>query len=523
MSEQAPKSPQTPEPAPVSVERAFDPDLRQGQKDLDEYMASRPYQDAKGNVHDPVNNGFVNPDQYFDAQREAAYEANGANYANMPTSILAKKWAQAEFNQDRTSVDSIEDALLDKAVAQENREKERDPGRPDDESGKLLDHLNDIKERELQKMIEESIDPDANNGNSSGHRANTNAKDPEKKEKFTVKDVYYDPEDDGTSQTAAEISDEGYALHLDQLHGRPTLLTAGDTTYYVSGNYINDLEKMKQPEPQDGEEWKFDGEQPMPKITVGKPLVIDGKEVGGPITKVEISGGRKDFDGLQKNADFESRGEDPFGKAYDILKDAYGWGEEPTALLEAGETRPKLRERIRNAMLRAAVAVQSRTTSVREFYGDKERGDGRKAVSAVIGATALFGIGLAVSKGVPLLDGGHDKEIAPHLLKPNAHQHVQEAIGGGTPAPITPEEHVTLAPGAGDGGTAAVNPVRLHPGQNPWTVSEHRLQELGLAHPTDPQIEAYDKAMAQMNPDVYKYAGESSENIPVGTVLKLPR
>lgn len=185
-----------------------------------------------------------------------------------------------------------------------------------------------------------------------------------------------------------------------------------------------------------------------------------------------------------------------------------------------------IRGRVQAAMLRASFYLGEKMDQAREYFSDDEKGKRRKVAAGVVGVLAVAGGAYLAYKGVPG-GGSHGGEaaLAPPV-KPQHHEAVQHAQSvaqgnGGTTAPEHAQPSInggTTAPAAGRPGV-----TELKSGQNPWTVSEHRLHELGNAHPSAAQIEHYDKAMAQANPDVYSYAGDSSENIPAGTVLKLPK
>jgi hypothetical protein len=62
----------------------------------------------------------------------------------------------------------------------------------------------------------------------------------------------------------------------------------------------------------------------------------------------------------------------------------------------------------------------------------------------------------------------------------------------------------------------------VHRSSDPWKVSRHELQVLGDTHPTDQEIQNYDRRMAAKNPGVYNYEDASAHFLPEGTELKLP-
>lgn len=423
-------------PSPIPVNAAFDPVERQAQKELDVYAEGRPYEDSMGNAHDPVGGQFINSDEYFNSRRKDIRAEGQTPYESMPTTVLARKLGEAEFNEDRTTATNIEEAMLDKAAAQDEKERERDPGRDDKESDNLLDHLTATKESELQKRIEENIVTDDEGAAAEKERATDTNDDTETETKTeempTIKIEGSDKpssESDGSSQNGAESTEEDFTYH------------------------------------------------------------------GGPIWG----------------------GESPI----DRLGGLAGAARSKTAMASAAK---KLRA-LRELPTKAFVKGQSKLSETQEFYDDEERGQRRRRITAaVIGVVGLAGISYLANKGVDTSGSGvthHAGDIS------QANQHTP----GFETQPLFPgiqnaQQHAHEAAHAlGDGGTTApaAHTIELKPGQNPWEVSEHRLHDLGVAHPTDAQIEDYDKLMAHANPDVYAYGGDSSENLAAGTKLKLPR
>jgi hypothetical protein len=203
--------------------------------------------------------------------------------------------------------------------------------------------------------------------------------------------------------------------------------------------------------------------------------------------------------------------------------------EAKTARLPITDPSPKgLRARARHLMALAAVSINDKAERLGNWFGDKEKGNKRKAAAIVAGAVVIAGVTYLELKTGGSSGGshGHEATLVPPV-KPQHHEAAQHAQSithtgnGGTTAPEHAQPSTnggTTAPNAGKPGV-----TELRSGQNPWTVSETRLHELGNAHPSAAQIEHFDKAMAQANPDVYSYAGDSSEQIPAGTELKLPR
>ena len=117
-------------PEQLNVEHAFNPELRQAQAELDEYLGSRPYEDVKGNIHDPITDKFVNPDSYFNGARSDHEEESQTPYEEMGALELARELAEAEILGDKTTSGNVYDVLLnkmiDKSIAM-SREDRKEP------------------------------------------------------------------------------------------------------------------------------------------------------------------------------------------------------------------------------------------------------------------------------------------------------------------------------------------------------------------------------------------------------------
>ena len=103
----------------INVDHAFDPEARQAQAELDAYMDARPYQDDKGNVHEPQSGKFANADNYHDGARNDHYDESLAegDYEGESLDQLAKRVAEARKDGDKTRANDAEEAFMDKFYA----------------------------------------------------------------------------------------------------------------------------------------------------------------------------------------------------------------------------------------------------------------------------------------------------------------------------------------------------------------------------------------------------------------------
>lgn len=102
-----------------NVNSAFDPEARQAQADFDAYMASRPYKDGRGNVHNPDTGDFINHEDYSQQHRDAHYEATQqeGDYSGESLEQLAQRVAAARAEGDKTRASDAEDAFFKKFAA----------------------------------------------------------------------------------------------------------------------------------------------------------------------------------------------------------------------------------------------------------------------------------------------------------------------------------------------------------------------------------------------------------------------
>lgn len=138
-----------------SVLEAFDPEARQAQAELDAYFASRPFKDEQGLVRAP-DGTFANADTYFDNRRQELEIEGVESYESMSLPTLARKLAQAEIDDDETSVIDISDVLIEKLSAQSDViRSSRDSEHNADREDNLWDRIMNIKQAEKERLMSE--------------------------------------------------------------------------------------------------------------------------------------------------------------------------------------------------------------------------------------------------------------------------------------------------------------------------------------------------------------------------------
>ena len=148
MSEQTPQL--SPE-ASRDVDNAFDPEHRKAQAEWDTYLDSRPYEE-NGKVKNPdTGKKIKDADKYFDKKREKHASESNKAYESMTPYELTYKIAEAKFNGDKTTEQSLYDALLDKIDEEENKSEEDKNSNPQRDNRDLYaeyDHrINEVFQR----------------------------------------------------------------------------------------------------------------------------------------------------------------------------------------------------------------------------------------------------------------------------------------------------------------------------------------------------------------------------------------
>lgn len=109
-----------------NVETAFDPEARQAQQDLLDYLKQRPYLDGRGNIHNPENGRFMSVDMTDDGNRAyydqiARETLNNTSREGLGVLSLARLAREARLNGDKTMLNDILDEVQDKLVEMEER------------------------------------------------------------------------------------------------------------------------------------------------------------------------------------------------------------------------------------------------------------------------------------------------------------------------------------------------------------------------------------------------------------------
>lgn len=144
------------QPPSIPVDQAFnndDSEQRQAQHEFDEYLESRPYQDENGAVHHPETGGFINSDEYFEDQRDAAQADHETKYEDMSMSDLARKLGRAEHYGDKTMENDVHEVLHGKIARQYRKTKShRDVEHNEQRMNNLVGRVTAVKDQELEKL-----------------------------------------------------------------------------------------------------------------------------------------------------------------------------------------------------------------------------------------------------------------------------------------------------------------------------------------------------------------------------------
>lgn len=406
----------------ATAEQAFNPEVRQGDKEWQAYKDSRPTQDAQGNVHGP-DGKFVNADEHFARQyAEADAKHNDQTaYEDMSVPQLARKLAQAEFHGDKTSEENVDDVLQYKLDDMDEKfYSERDdsstfssrlPDNPDNgvnhndlRSEKLYDRVMKIRDRELDRLEAEQ----------KGSAAPTSEASEEAKEKSEKTEEPEAADEPSEQQEGAESAE------------------------------------TEEPSKADKE----------PKLTDYIPDWIKG-----------------DRDKAEEWANWQERSESQESEPETTrLTDKYAWEEaaEREQVYEPEDSRGRIRQKmaaaarkLRELPITALVAGQVAADATREYYDNEdERGQRRRKITAaVVGAVGLAGLTYLAHKGAEVSSIGGDV----HHHAPGAMHHVHHVAGGA-------HEHIQAA--------REHSEQALRHGQTIWGNEQHSIAEShpGISH-----------------------------------------
>jgi len=501
------------EQRPATAQEAFDPEVRQGQADWDAYLQSRPYEDDLGNIHNPETGQFINADAYFDEQRQELEAADQTSYEDMSMSDLASKLAQAEHHGDRTMENDVHEVLHDKITKQHKKTKSsRDTEHNAQRMDKLIDRVMTVKDKELERLQEKTPeleqDPFFTPERIEALKGSAFAADGETSfEILGYKSTDYKAREVRDQQdNITKVIDPHhllYAAHKNEKGELREPFVNRLKDFWFSKKDADHIQRLKDAG------WVIEDLYGSDFVTVRPPK--EGETVtpgSGPelpkSTGADRSEGAEADKEPEQTTTRETYGEED--APTDVMKRPFDWERDTNGDFDDLTTGKGLRARVRRLMGRASAAIrdlpvlalltaQEGVERARSYFEDEERGRRRRITGMVAGAVVLAGAGATVAylelKGNSIMGNLTDGRGAKGGHNPEMHEHVRKAV--------------------------------LHSGDNPWTLSEHQLKAQGIAHPTDAQIEAYDKRMAHLNPDVYSYYGDSSYHIPSGTELKLPK
>ncbi len=106
------------------VEEAFDPGLRQSQRDLEAYWQTRPYYDEDGKLLSPDGREYDDPEDYFAGiQRQREVDSTTEPSEKTTLTALTKELAKADVYGNKAAFRYFSDALLDEMIAQSEKKK----------------------------------------------------------------------------------------------------------------------------------------------------------------------------------------------------------------------------------------------------------------------------------------------------------------------------------------------------------------------------------------------------------------
>lgn len=191
MSEQAPNltPPAGPDPEQIDVEAAFDPVARDAQAQMDVYIDNRPGlneagipvapdgselkppegMDVEGATQDEINQAAT--DSYFDEQHKIAEEGSQTSYEDMTIPALAHKLGEAEHFGDKTTEQSVTDALLEKMGTEEARIAGEGGTETEARQNNLWDSVMSAKDLKKRQLENKNGQPESGDGDDTGPEA----------------------------------------------------------------------------------------------------------------------------------------------------------------------------------------------------------------------------------------------------------------------------------------------------------------------------------------------------------------
>jgi len=152
------------------LDAAFEAGNQQSYDDWNSYLEARPFQDNKGNVHNPGNGQFIGTNgDYFDQKRGEHYEQilgdTKVDYEAMSMSELAKEAAHAEVGNDQTKFAELDGILSAKVEGFADGVKtSRNPNGLSDESREAMHvRIRKLVDKEKNKLTQDTPSDDTNN------------------------------------------------------------------------------------------------------------------------------------------------------------------------------------------------------------------------------------------------------------------------------------------------------------------------------------------------------------------------
>jgi hypothetical protein len=98
----------------LHVDYMFDPEKRHAAAQVAAFEATRPDEKDDGRIYAPLTDNIIDPNEYFESQRE--YRANSSNlpYEELPATVLIEKMGDAESYNDITTLTDAEQVLAEK-------------------------------------------------------------------------------------------------------------------------------------------------------------------------------------------------------------------------------------------------------------------------------------------------------------------------------------------------------------------------------------------------------------------------